>query len=67
MLSLFASIAAAQDARLIAPLDSGWRFTQAPDLTGVEAPAYDDARWISVDLPHTWNRIGNEGTQRSPL
>jgi beta-galactosidase len=67
MLSLFASIAAAQDARLIAPLDSGWRFTQAPDLTGVEWPAYDDARWISVDLPHTWNRIGNEGTQRSPL
>ena len=67
LLSLFASIAAAQDARLIAPLDAGWRFTQAPGLTGVEAPAFDDARWTPVDLPHTWNRIGNDGTERSPL
>jgi beta-galactosidase len=65
--SLWASIAAAQDARTIAPLDAGWRFAQAPDLSGVEAPAYDDARWISVDLPHTWNRIGNDGTERSSL
>lgn len=67
ILSLFASIAAAQDARLIAPLDAGWRFTQAPGLSGVEAPAFDDARWTSVELPHTWNRIGNAGTERSPL
>jgi len=67
VISLFASIAAAQDARLIAPLDAGWRFTQAPDLTGVEAPAFDDARWTSVELPHTWNRIGNDGTERSSL
>jgi len=67
VISLFASIAAAQDARLIAPLDAGWRFTQAPDLTGVEASAFDDAGWTSVGLPHTWNRIGNDGTERSPL
>jgi len=65
--SLWASISAAQDARTIAPLDAGWRFAQAPDLSGVEAPAYDDARWISVDLPHSWNRIGNDGTERSSL
>jgi beta-galactosidase len=67
ILSLYASIAAAQDARLIAPLDAGWRFTQAPDLTGVEAPAFDDTRWTPIELPHTWNRIGNEGTERSTL
>ena len=67
MLSLFASIAAAQDARLIAPLDAGWRFMLAPGLTGAEAPAFDDARWTAVELPHTWNRIGNDGTERSPL
>jgi beta-galactosidase len=36
--SLWASIAAAQDARTIAPLDAGWRFMLAPGLTGVEAP-----------------------------
>ena len=65
--SLWASIAAAQDARLIAPLDAGWRFAQGSDFSGVEAPAFDDARWISVELPHTWNRIGNDGTERSPL
>jgi beta-galactosidase len=65
--SLWACVAAAHDVRTIAPLDAGWRFMQGPNLSGVEAPAYDDARWISVDLPHTWNRIGNEGTERSSL
>ena len=64
--SLWAAVAAAEP-RLIAPLDAGWRFTQAADLSGVEAPAFDDARWTRVDLPHTWNRIGNDGTERSPL
>jgi len=66
-LALFASIAAADEVRLTAPLDAGWRFTQAPGLAGVEEPAFDDARWTSVELPHTWNRIGNDGTERSPL
>jgi beta-galactosidase len=67
ILSLYASAGAAQDARLIAPLDAGWRFTQASPAGGVEAPAFDDARWSAVELPHTWNRIGNGGTERSPL
>ena len=66
-LALFASIAAADEVRLTAPLDAGWRFTQAPGLAGVEEPAFDDARWTSVELPHTWNRVGNDGTERSPL
>jgi beta-galactosidase len=65
--SLWAAVVAAKEPRLIAPLDAGWRFTQAPDLTGVEAPAFDDARWTRVELPHTWNRIGNDGTERSSL
>ena len=65
--SLCAPIGAAQEPRLIAPLQTGWRFTQGAGLSGVEAPAFDDARWGSVDVPHTWNRIGNEGTQRSSL
>jgi beta-galactosidase len=67
ILSLCGPIAAAQESRLIAPLDAGWRFTQAPDLSGVESGAFDDALWTPVDLPHTWNRIGNDGTERSPL
>jgi beta-galactosidase len=67
ILSLCGPIAAAQAPRLIAPLDAGWRFTQAPDLSGVESAAFDDASWTAVELPHTWNRIGNNGTERSPL
>src|SRR5277367_4714806 len=59
--------AAAPDTRLSIPLDSGWRFLQASGLKGAEAPAFDDARWAAVDIPHTWNRIGNEGTERSRL
>jgi beta-galactosidase len=62
-----AAVAAAQEPRLAAPLDVGWRFSQAADLSGVEAPGFDDARWTRVELPHTWNRIGNEGSERSPL
>ena len=61
------SVAAAQDARFTMPLDSGWRFQQASGLSNVETPAFDDSRWTSVDVPHTWNRLGNEGTERSPL
>ena len=68
LFSLWATAAAAAaEPRLIAPLDTGWRFTQAEGLTGIEAPTFDDARWTRVDLPHTWNRIGNEGIERSPL
>jgi beta-galactosidase len=61
------SMAAAQDARITTSLDTGWRFQQASGLSGVEAPAFDDTRWTSVDIPHTWNRLGNDGIERSPL
>lgn len=60
-------VAGAQDVRVSAPLNAGWRFMQSQDLENVEAPGFDDASWGSVDVPHTWNRIGNEGTERSPL
>jgi beta-galactosidase len=62
-----ACAAAAQDIRLVEPLNLGWRFSQASGSSGVQAPTFNDASWSSVDLPHTWNRIGNEGTERSPL
>jgi beta-galactosidase len=61
------SAAAAQDGRLTMPLNTGWRFQQEYSLLGVEARAFDDARWTLVDLPHTWNRLGNNGIERSPL
>ena len=48
-------------------LRHGWRFRQAAGLSGVESSTFDDSQWTQVELPHTWNRIGNEGTERSPL
>src|SRR5258708_22646791 len=48
-------------------LSHGGLFRQADGLSGVESGAFDDSQWTGVELPHTWNRIGNEGTERSPL
>jgi len=53
--------------RVSLDLSHGWRFRQAAGLSGVESSAFDDSEWTAVELPHTWNRIGNEGTERSPL
>ena len=47
--------------RVQVPLADGWRFKQAAGLSGVEAAQFDDAGWDQVTVPHTWNRIGNEG------
>src|ERR1700720_1620193 len=61
------SVVVAQDGRLPLPLDTGWRVQQASGRLGVEARAFDDTGWTSVDVPHTWNRLGNDGIERSPL
>jgi beta-galactosidase len=67
MFSLWALTASAHEPRMVVPLDAGWRFTQGSDLRGVEAAAFDDSHWSRVEVPHTWNRIGNDGVERSPL
>ena len=56
----------AQAARTIVVLAGGWHFKQADGLSGVEAPGFDDATWSKISVPHTWNRIGNAGTERAP-
>jgi beta-galactosidase len=53
--------------RTVVDLNHGWRFQQSSALSGVESPAFDDSSWNAVDVPHTWNRLGNPGTTRSPL
>jgi beta-galactosidase len=53
--------------RLSIDLSGGWRFRQAEGLRDVQSVAFDDSQWSAVQLPHTWNRIGNEGSVRSPL
>lgn len=35
-------------------LDTGWRFVRE-DVSGAEAPQFDDSSWQEVTLPHTWN------------
>src|SRR5262249_47638211 len=48
------------------PLTSGWRFKQLSASNGAESPQFDDSDWTRVTVPHTWNRLGNPGTERSP-
>jgi len=57
----------AEELRTTLALEHGWHFKQAADLTGVESNSFDDSGWGTVDVPHTWNRLGNEGAERSPL
>ena len=53
------------EARVTVDLSHGWRFRQDDGLGGVASGEFDDSQWGQVELPHTWNRIGNEGTERS--
>jgi hypothetical protein len=57
----------ADEPRVSVSLDQGWRFQQSGSITGAESRDFDDSAWQTVDVPHTWNRIGNAGTERSPL
>ncbi|HEX4263889.1 MAG TPA: glycoside hydrolase family 2 TIM barrel-domain containing protein [Verrucomicrobiae bacterium] len=42
-------------------LDEGWRFIRE-DAPGATEPGFDDAKWESVTLPHTWNNLdGQDG------
>ena len=57
----------ADEPRVLVSLDHGWRFQQSASVTGAEGRTFDDSAWSTVEVPHTWNRIGNEGIERSPL
>jgi len=57
----------ADEPRVAVSLDQGWRFQQSDSVTGAEERGFDDSSWQTVDVPHTWNRIGNAGTERSSL
>lgn len=55
--SLFLLPILAADARTVVSLDPGWRFFQG-EATGVESPAFDDASWRKLDIPHDWSIEG---------
>lgn len=40
--------------RIISPLKDGWRFFLG-DPEGAEAPAFMDAKWNTVEVPHDWS------------
>jgi beta-galactosidase len=54
-------------ARVSVDLSHGWRFREGDGLSDVPSGSFDDSQWSQVELPHTWNRLGNEGTERSAL
>ena len=41
----------------VLPLDAGWRFSRG-DFAGAERPAFDDAAWRTLDVPHDWSIEG---------
>jgi beta-galactosidase len=45
--------------RQVIELAEGWRFIQDDALRGAEAPGFADSHWARVQVPHTWNRVGN--------
>ncbi|QYE33878.1 DUF4982 domain-containing protein [Polymorphobacter sp. PAMC 29334] len=61
-----AATAVSTEGREAVDLAHGWRFRFGGDATGITAPGFDDNKWQSVDLPHTWNRLGEYATVRSP-
>ncbi|HET7790393.1 MAG TPA: glycoside hydrolase family 2 TIM barrel-domain containing protein [Gemmatimonadales bacterium] len=55
LLALGARPAAGQRQRY--SMDPGWRFTLG-DVSGAEAPSFDDGAWRRLDLPHDWSIEG---------
>jgi len=45
--------------RLALNLNSDWRFVRR-DVSGAEQITFDDSKWQSVRLPHTWNNLDGE-------
>ncbi len=46
-------------------LAGGWRFHYGDDVPGATQAVFDDSGWQQINLPHTWNRLGEYGTARS--
>src|ERR1700759_4054723 len=47
--------------RVDVSLDDNWRFIRE-DAPGATEPGFDDAKWGTVTLPHTWNNLdGQDG------
>lgn len=49
--------ASTESARKTIPFDLDWRFLKA-DAPGAEQPAFEDAGWRNLDVPHDWSIEG---------
>ncbi len=47
-------------------LNEGWRFQLGDAPDAVLGTSFDDSGWTQISVPHTWNRIGDYRTERSP-
>ena len=52
-----AAAAPAANPREIIPFDANWRFNLADDAAAKQ-PAFDDAKWRTLDVPHDWSVEG---------
>lgn len=55
-----------RNARTSLSLNEGWRFHLGALGDSATQPDFDDHDWSSVSVPHSWNRIGEYRTTRSP-
>jgi beta-galactosidase len=56
-----AVVHAADSPRTVIDLNPGWKFIRQ-DVAGAEQNAFDDSKWDSINLPHTWNNLdGQDG------
>lgn len=56
----------ADDPRRTKLLASGWRFRYGDADKDVLQPDFDDSKWQTVEVPHTWNRVGSYDTEEGP-
>jgi hypothetical protein len=51
------SLTAEPSARIVRPLDSGWKFYKG-DVTAGQGIKFDDSSWQTVSVPHDWSIEG---------
>ena len=54
-----------QGTRQTQQLTSNWRFHFGEAGDAVVAGQFDDSKWEAVTVPHTWNRLGEFGIERT--
>lgn len=56
---------ALQTVRQTLQLTQNWRFNFGDAGDAVVGAQFDDGKWELVSVPHTWNRLGEFGTERT--